>query len=89
MRDGGNYRVFLEKVLHKREDKIQETMKMTSQKDENLVQVQHSFWQKNNFQIMIFLADLATVFECLVLMILRMTRYYEKLPRDSPLSLYP
>ena len=34
------YRVFLKKVLHKREEKMQEKMKTTSQKDENLVQVQ-------------------------------------------------
>ena len=34
------YGVFLKKVLHKREEKMQEKMKMTSQKDENLVQVQ-------------------------------------------------
>ena len=34
------YRVFLKKVLHKREEKMQEKMKMTSQKDKNLVQVQ-------------------------------------------------
>ena len=34
------YRVFLKKVLHKREEKMQEKMKMTKQKHENLVQVQ-------------------------------------------------
>ena len=36
----GMYGVFLKKVLHKREEKIQEKMKMTSQRDENLVQHQ-------------------------------------------------
>ena len=34
------YRVFLEKVLHKQEEKMQEKMIMTQQKDKNLVQVQ-------------------------------------------------
>ena len=34
------YRVFLKKVLHKLEGKMQEKIKMTSQKDKNLVQVQ-------------------------------------------------
>ena len=34
------YRVFLKKVLHKQEEKVQEKMKMTSQEDKNLVQVQ-------------------------------------------------
>ena len=34
------YRVFLKKVLHKREEKIQEKVKMTLQEDENLVQGQ-------------------------------------------------
>ena len=34
------YRVFLKKVLHKREEKMQEKVKMTKQEDENLVQGQ-------------------------------------------------
>ena len=34
------YGVFLKKVLHKREEKMKEKMKMTKQKDNNLVQVQ-------------------------------------------------
>ena len=34
------HRVFLKMVLHKDEEKMQEKMKMTSQRDENLVQVQ-------------------------------------------------
>ena len=34
------YRVFFKKVLHKREEKMQEKMKMTYQKDKNLVQIQ-------------------------------------------------
>ena len=33
------YRVFLKKVLHKREEKMQEKMKMAWQKDKSLVQV--------------------------------------------------
>ena len=33
---GIDHRVFLKKVLHKREEKIQEKMKMTLQKDKNL-----------------------------------------------------
>ena len=36
------YRVFLKKVLHKREEKMQEKMKMTSQKDKNLVHVNNN-----------------------------------------------
>ena len=34
------YRVFLKKVFHKRREKMQEKMKTTWQKNENLVQVQ-------------------------------------------------
>ena len=34
------YWVFLKKVLHKREEKMQEKMKMTQQEDKNLVQAQ-------------------------------------------------
>ena len=34
------YRVFLKKVLHKRKGKMQEKMKMTLQKNENVAQVQ-------------------------------------------------
>ena len=34
------YRVFLEKVLRKREEEMQEKKKMTEQKDENAVQEQ-------------------------------------------------
>ena len=34
------YRVFLKNVLHKLEEKMQEKMKMTKQKDQNMVQVQ-------------------------------------------------
>ena len=34
------YRVFLKKVLHNRDEKMQEKLKMTKQKDTNLVQVQ-------------------------------------------------
>ena len=34
------YRVFLKKVLHKREEKMREKMKMTQQKDKNMIQVQ-------------------------------------------------
>ena len=34
-------RLSFKKVLHKREKKMQEKMKMTEQKDENLVQVRH------------------------------------------------
>ena len=39
------YRVFLKKVLHndKRNEKMQEKMKMTSQKDKNLAQVQFQY----------------------------------------------
>ena len=37
------YRVFLKKVLHKREAKMQEKMKMTQQKDENLIQAQQQY----------------------------------------------
>ena len=39
------YRVFLKKVLHKREEKMQEKLKMTQQKDENLY---------NNNEVFIF-----------------------------------
>ena len=34
------YRVFLKKVLHRREEKMQEKIKTTLQKEENLLQVQ-------------------------------------------------
>ena len=48
------YRVFLKKVLNKGEEKIQEKMKMTWQRDENLVQVQQQcsvyFWIKTFFK---------------------------------------
>ena len=37
------YRVFFKKVLHKREEKMQEKMKMTKQRDKNLVQVQQHY----------------------------------------------
>ena len=56
------YRVFLKKVLHKREEKMQEKIKMTSKKDENLVRVQQQFIVyfciKIIFELLIFLADI-------------------------------
>ena len=83
------YRVFFKKVLHKREEKMQEKMKMTSQKDENLVQVQQQcsvyFCIKTFFKS--WFVWLIWPFECLILMILTMTKYHENLLRDSPLSL--
>ena len=36
----GVFKVFLINVLHKREEKMQEKMKMTKKNDENLVQAQ-------------------------------------------------
>ena len=57
---------FLLKVFHKyEENKTQEKMKMTRQKDKKLVQVQHSimfiFLDKNHFQFMICFAGLCDV----------------------------
>ena len=55
------YRVIFKKVLHKREEKMQEKIKMTQQKDENLVQVQQQcsfFLHKDIFQIMICLTGM-------------------------------
>ena len=43
---------FLKKVVHKREEQMQEKMKITKQKDRNLVQVKSRcslFLHKNNF----------------------------------------
>jgi len=83
------YRVFLKKVFHKREEKMQEKMKMTLQKDENLVQVQQRY--SVYYCIKTFFKSwfvwLVWPFECLILMILTMTNYHENSLRDGPLSL--
>ena len=81
--------MILKKVLHKREEKMQEKMKMTSQKDENLVQVQQQgsvyFCMKIIFKSSF--SWLIWPFKCLILMILTMAKHHENLLRDSPLSL--
>ena len=91
------YRVFLKKVLHKREEKVQvqvqvqvqEIMKMTQQKDENLVQVQQHysdfFCVKIVFKSQFFW--LIWPFKCLILMILTIAKYHEILLKDSTSSL--
>ena len=83
------YRVFLKKVLHKREEKMQEKMKMTWQKDENLVHVQQQcsvyFCIKTFFKS--WFVWLIWPFECPILMILTSTKYHGNLLRDSPLFL--
>ena len=49
------------KVFHKSEEKMHKKMKMTEQKDENLVHAQHQygicFRKKKKFPIMIYVAD--------------------------------
>ena len=83
------YRVIFKKVLHKRKEKMQEKVKMTWQKDENWVQVQQLcsvyFCIKMIFKSWFFW--LKWPFECLILMILTMTKYHENSLKDSPLSL--
>ena len=58
------HKVCFEKVFHKDEQKMQEKIEMTSQKDNNLVYVQqqcsfYSFMHKNNLRIIILLANIA------------------------------
>ena len=68
---------------------MQERKKMTWQEDENLVQVQQQcsvhFYMKIIFESLFYW--LIWPFECLILMILTITKYYENLLRDRPLSL--
>ena len=68
---------------------MQEKLKTTKQKDENLVQVQQQccvdFGIKTIFKSWFFW--LIRPYKCLILMILTMTNYYENLLIDSPLSL--
>ena len=79
--------MFLKKVLRKREEKMQEKMqekmKITKQKDRNLVQVkpQCSLFLDHDF------FWLVRPLECLIWVILTMTKYHENLLRDSALSL--
>ena len=81
--------MFLKEVLHKREEKMQEKMKMTQQKDENLAQVQQQcsvYSCIETFFKSLFVWPIWP-FECLILVILTMTKYHENLLRDSPLSM--
>ena len=65
---------------------MQEKMKWTQQKDENLVQVQQQC--SVYFCIKRFLNnDLFWLIKCVIMMILTMTKYHGNLVRDSSLSL--
>ena len=83
------YGVFFKKVFHKQEEKMQEKMKMTKQKDKNLVQVQKQC--SVYFCIEMFFKSwfvlLLWPLESLILMILTLTKYHENLLNDSTLSL--
>ena len=57
------YWVSQKKLLHKREEKIHKKMKMTKKRVENFVHVQQhygvSFYEKNVFPILVYIADMA------------------------------
>ena len=83
------YMVFLKKFLCKREEKRQEKMKITKQRYRNLVQVKPRrsvyFCTKTIFESRFFW--LIRALECLIWVILTMTKYHKNLLRDSTLSL--
>ena len=62
MKDKMLYRVIIKKVFHKSKEEMHDKMKMTQQKDENLVHEQHQYdvcFCKKKFPIMIYVADMA------------------------------
>ena len=85
-RDRNKYRVFLKKVLHKREGKMREKLKMTQQEDENLIQGQQHCSVYLCTKIILKSCWLIWPFECLIMTILTIAKYHKNLLRDSTLS---
>ena len=87
--NGTFYRVFFKKVFHKREEKMQEKIKMTQQEDKNLVQVeQHCsvyFCMKIILKSRLFW--LIWPYKSQIFMILTIATYHENLLKDSTLPL--